>query len=188
MVATTIAAPVFEEELVSFNSRQQRLTAKYLGISAHHAYAEQSKRKSAHIEEYSPCIRTSNVWLSAVEKRIRDSTLVEEFGSHSSTEWLKEDIANAAIEFFRVGADLLPTEPHIYASRSGELVAEFETPNGNMTSIVSNSEVTLFGVSANIAEPLYARIPLEARNLREQLRSFTRNWARGSHGLEESAG
>ena len=36
-------------------------------------------------------------------------------------EWLNERAANAAIAFFRAGADLLPTEPHIYAIHTPEI-------------------------------------------------------------------
>jgi hypothetical protein len=80
------------------------------------------------IEPYT--LTAPNGCLPIVETRIRGSVLPDEYGREPSTEWLSEGAANAAIAFFRNGADLLPTEPHIYGTKSGDLVAEFETANG----------------------------------------------------------
>jgi hypothetical protein len=98
------------------------------------------------IEPYTLYLTAPNSWLPIVESRIRGSVFPDGYEHEPSTEWLSERAANAAISFFRNGADLLPTEPHIYGTKSGDLVAEFETANGSMTSVVSDKQTILFAV------------------------------------------
>ena len=97
-----------------------------------------------------------------------------------STEWLNERSANAAIAFLHKGADLLPAEPHIYASKIRNLVAEFETSAGRMTSIVSDNETILFAfVYRNPEEPIQHVIRRGSNHFRDELRTFTKEFALG---------
>jgi len=60
--------------------------------------------------------------------------------------WLDADVAGQALAFFQATSDVLPSEPYIYTSIEGDLVAEFRTPRGSMTSIVGKSSVINFAV------------------------------------------
>src|ERR1700730_2758375 len=135
------------------------------------------------IEPYPLYLTAPNSWLPIVETRIRGSVLPDEYEREPSTEWLSEGAANAAIAFFRNGADLLPTEPHIYGTKSGDLVAEFETANGSMTSVVSDKQTILFAVLTGDDEPIQTIIRRDSNRFRDELRSITTKLAAGSsHG------
>ena len=117
---------------------------------------------------------SANAWLTAVEQRIRLSVRPPEKEGEESTEWLSQSAADTAINFFRNTAHLLPTEPHIYATESGDLVAEFETPASNVTSVVSPGETVLFGVSKAAPEkPVEIVIRRGSNRLREEVATFT---------------
>jgi hypothetical protein len=142
------------------------------------------------IERYTPYLTAPNNWLPIVESRIRGSVLPNEYeyDYEPSTEWLSEGAANAAIAFFRNGTDLLPTEPHIYGTKSGDLVAEFETANGSMTSVVSDKQTILFAVLTGDDEPIQTIIRRDSNRFRDELRSITTKLAAGSsHRKMESA-
>lgn len=139
------------------------------------------------IEPYTPYLTAPNNWLPIVESRICGSVLPNEYECEPSTEWLSEGAANAAIAFFRNGPDLLPTEPHIYGTKSGDLVAEFEAANGSMTSVVSDKQTILFAVLTGDREPIQTIIRRGSNRFRDELRSITRKLAAGSsHGKMES--
>lgn len=127
------------------------------------------------IMTYTPVLHAASAWLSIVEERIRASVRPDENEGEESTEWLTSHAATEAIGFFQRVADLLPTEPHISATRSGDLVAEFETPACSMTSVVSDRETVLFGVSnSDPDKPFQAVIRRGSNQLREELIRFTR--------------
>src|SRR5207253_6843160 len=66
--------------------------------------------------------------------------------------WVTQAVANAATDFFKSTADLMPGKPFIYSSREGDLVAEFETKRGTMTSIISRSEERRVGKECELRE------------------------------------
>jgi hypothetical protein len=148
---------------------------------------EASRSSDVRIQGYTPVLHAANAWLSIVEARIRESIRPEENETidkdEDSTEWLRSDAARAAIAFFRNTADLLPTEPHLYATKSGDLVAEFETPVCNMTSVVSDSNTILFGASTSDPhKPVHVVIRRGSNRLREELKTFTRELQLVSNG------
>jgi hypothetical protein len=135
---------------------------------------------SARIEQ-TP-IRTRPIaaaWLSAIEQRIHGSRTLNGGEPENNGRWLQGDIADAGVEFFQSTSDLLPGEPYIYSSRMGDLVAEFETPHGTLTSIVSKKFVLIFAVidgnSIEKKAPLSAtglgELRLELKKLTELLRT-----------------
>jgi len=83
-------------------------------------------------------------WLTAVDRRIRASVGPRNHAFEAGDKWLTPEVATAAAAFFRDIADLLPSEPYIYPSRQGDLIAEFECSNGTLTIIVSPKYVILF--------------------------------------------
>jgi hypothetical protein len=62
-------------------------------------------------------------------------------------EWLQEDAAEAALSFFRNAADILPSEPFIYSSVNGGLVAEFSGTSGTLSAMISPKAVIIFAAS-----------------------------------------
>jgi hypothetical protein len=148
---------------------------------------QQQERQSVRIEDYKPYLTAPNNWLTMVESRIRDSIKPDEYEIENSAEWLTADAAHAAIAFFRSGAEVLPTEPHIYATNNGDLVAEFETPYGTMTSVVSDEKTILFAVLASDPhEPIQKVIRRGSNAFKEELRSVTKQLS-GRHGKVEAA-
>jgi hypothetical protein len=133
------------------------------------------------IGAYTPFLPAANAWLSMVEERIRASIRPED--AEQSTEWLNIPAAAEAISFFQRVADLLPTEPHLSATHSGDLVAEFDAPACSMTSVVSDKETILFGVSdTDPDKPVLVVIRRGSNRLREELKEFTRRLRSVSHG------
>src|SRR5260370_18624549 len=76
-------------------------------------------------------------WLDTVKRRIKHSIMPKDQEIENVGQWLTEEIANAASTFFEEASDLLPSEPFIYASRQGDLVAEFTPKFGSLTTIYS---------------------------------------------------
>jgi hypothetical protein len=123
-------------------------------------------------------------WLSDVQTAIYKSTTV---GPESSSDgrWLNQAVASAANDFFATTADLLPGRPFIYSSKEGDLVAEIETLNGSLTSIVSPTFVLLFAVVNGV--PLQPRKVSEQRDFRREVQNVAQALASGQHGDLEAA-
>jgi hypothetical protein len=85
-------------------------------------------------------------WLDAVRHRIRDSIVPKGREADNDGQWLTEEIAGVACTFFEEYSALLPSEPFIYGSRQGDLVAEFTSASGSLTAIVSCKSVLLYAV------------------------------------------
>ena len=85
-------------------------------------------------------------WLEAVKRRITDSTMPHDQVTENDGQWLTEEVANVASAFFEEASDLLPSEPFIYASSKGDLVAEFTPRFGSLTAIISPKSVLLYAV------------------------------------------
>jgi hypothetical protein len=91
-------------------------------------------------------LRSVPEWLDAVKRRIRDSIMPNGQEIENDGQWLTEEIACIAGTFFEEVSDLLPSEPFIYASAQGDLVAEFTPKFGSLTAIVSPKSVLLYAV------------------------------------------
>jgi hypothetical protein len=121
-------------------------------------------------------------WLASVERRINDSIIPKEYERKDSTEWLREEVGNAATLFFQNAADVLPGEPFLYASKTGALVAEFAAPNGTLTAVISSSAITLFAVRADRRDlPVEVTVRRGSIGLRKDLKPVLQSLA-GSHG------
>jgi hypothetical protein len=83
-------------------------------------------------------------WLNIVEQRIIASIPAEGYSANGDTAWLQPDVGRAALDFFKRTSTVLPSEPSIYSSNAGDLVAEFATPGGRMTCLVSPGFVLVF--------------------------------------------
>lgn len=113
-------------------------------------------------------------WVGAVKRRIQDSIAPSLDHFDSSGRWLPASTATAASAFFERLGDSLPSEPIIYGSRSGDLVAEFESPHGTMTGIISPDFILLFSVvDGTIMEKTLPGVAEDPRGLRRELRRMT---------------
>jgi len=113
-------------------------------------------------------------WLYEVQKRINGSIVPQGYEGENDGRWLSQDIADSANGFFDIASDVLPSEPHIYSSRKGDLVAEYEASHGTMTNIISKTQLVMFVVSKGV--PDEKRINLkatEAASLRQEILNFT---------------
>src|SRR4026207_1497021 len=90
-------------------------------------------------------------WLTRVQDRISGSIVPREQESSNDGRWLLPSAAAAACVFFQAAADVLPGEPHISGSQDGELIAEFESKHGRLTSIITDTSVLLFAVIGQAA-------------------------------------
>ncbi len=185
--ATLSSRRVLRERRQTVDRRIEKLERRLLEWAARKAI-QQYEKQSVRIEYYKPYLAAPNNWLSVVESRIRDSVKPDEYEIENSAEWLTADAAHAAIAFFSSGAEALPNEPHIYATNKGDLVAEFQTPQGNMTSVVSKDETILFAVlESDPQEPIQKVIRRGSNTFKEELRSVTKKLSAGQHGKVESA-
>lgn len=187
-VATSTTRGILNERIERYDRRFAKRDMRILEWAARRAQKMLEEQGKVRIEAYTPYLKAPNSWLPLVEERIRASILPEEYEGEPSCEWLTEDAAHAAISFFRAAADLLPTEPYIYATNSGDLVAEFETKSGSMTSVVSDDETILFAVLAsNPHEPIQKVIRRGSNQIRDELRSITNKLSSARHGKMEAA-
>jgi hypothetical protein len=81
------------------------------------------------------------IWLATVQDRIRRSIIPH--GQENDGRYLDKEIVSAAVTFFEQTSDLLPSEPHIYSSNRGDLVADFRAVDGSMTGIISKDFAVL---------------------------------------------
>jgi hypothetical protein len=187
-VATSTTRKILNERIERYDRQLAKRKTTLMKWAARQAQKSLEKQGSVRIEAYTPHLTAPNSWLPIVEERIRASVLPEEFEREPSSEWLTQDAAFAAIAFFHTGADLLPTEPYIYATSLGDLVAEFETKNGSMTSVISDNETILFAVLASDPhEPIQKVIRRGSNQFKEELRSITTKLSSGRHGKMEPA-
>lgn len=86
-------------------------------------------------------------WLPKLERRIKNSAAQpEEELLDNDGSWLRRSVIDAADCFFRETSDVLPSEPYLYGSTKGDLVAEYNCPAGKMTQILGDRFVICFTV------------------------------------------
>ncbi len=144
-----------------------------------------TKQESHVLEVHAPSAK----WLHTVLRRINNSIAPVGTKITKDQRWLRQDIADAANNFFRMTSDLLPSEPYIYSSRKGELVAEFTGKHGTMTAIVSEDSAIVFAVGRGA--PVEGRLPLgksKQAALREEVQRLKDMLHTGQHGEVESNG
>jgi len=87
-------------------------------------------------------------WLASIVEQLRGS--IEPAGVNASSEegmWLMPPVADAAIAFFQSASDIFPSEPYIYSSGKGDVVAEFDFPNAvKLTAILGESFAMAFAM------------------------------------------
>ena len=135
------------------------------------------------IENYIPEYLAPNPWLALVERRINDSIVPSSVNDSPPEEWLSLEAGGAALSFFRNACDLLPSEPHIYGTSDGDLVAEFETPSARITCIVARNCTILFGYRSDADDaPTEIEIRKGSNRLRDEVREFMDHLGFGKDG------
>lgn len=138
-----------------------------------------------YIRDYSTDFPIAVRWLADVENRIRNSIAPEPHIDLASREWLDRGAALAAISFFRDSSDLFPSEPHIYGTSDGDLVAEFETEKLRVTTIIASRGTTLFGYRRDADDfPTQCKIRNGSNRRRHEVEEFATELGIGIHGEE----
>ncbi|WP_316202830.1 MULTISPECIES: hypothetical protein [unclassified Bradyrhizobium] len=110
-------------------------------------------------------------WLPAVERRIAAATCPAGYAELAPSAWISEEVGAAARRFFQNAADLLPSEPFIYGSKNGALIAECSAANGALTTVISPTSTTLFAVKKDDPEePIEIVVKRDSNRLREELK------------------
>jgi hypothetical protein len=120
-------------------------------------------------------------WLENVCQRIANSVLMPGERSQNDDEAaISQEIGDSATWFFTNTSDVLPTEPHLYSSRSGDLVAEFEGKYGRLTAIISDSSVLAFAVFGEKVSDMQLELcPTNVAILRSGLKVISNRILRG---------
>jgi hypothetical protein len=132
--------------------------------------------------------RIASQWLSTVQERLQQSIVPKNCQSENDGRWLTEDMAASASAFFEMTSDVLPSEPSIYSSQDGDLVAEFDSNHGTMTGIIAKNFVVLFAVVDGV--PVERRLVLGSdspKPLRRELQLLAEMLRTGRHGAVETA-
>ena len=127
-------------------------------------------------------------WLKRVTKRIVFSTASDSTQLETQPgRWLSKDVADAGVSFFANASALLPSEPYIYASLDGHLVAEFRGGKGSLTVIISPEATVLFASTNHIVSEhvLERKKDRDGSKLRETLREI-RNILAGNAAVDPS--
>lgn len=133
---------------------------------------------------YEPWFPSFSTWLSAVEKRINAATLPDGYAILESTQWISQEVSTAAIRFFQHTADVLPSEPFIYGSKKGALVAEFAAEGGALTTVIAPNRTALFAVkNGSPDEPIEVIVERGSNRLREEVKEIAQALS-GTHGEE----
>lgn len=157
---------------LTLHSPRAGAQVRYLQRAARRAY--RSTITSPVLEPiYQLNILPTSSWLPTVEKRIENSVLPMEYEAvvADQGEWLREDVGRSAIRFFQHTADILPSEPFIYASQTGALVAEFSAVGGALTTIISPTSIILFATSNTTPNtPVETTLKSGTNRLREEVK------------------
>ncbi|MCG8052455.1 MAG: hypothetical protein JAZ15_14725 [Candidatus Thiodiazotropha endolucinida] len=127
-------------------------------------------------------------WLHRIRSRIINSITPIGMIYENNGQWLKQEIADTANDFFDKTSDVLPAEPFIYSSRKGSLVAEYKSDFGTMTNIISQDKVVIFTVIDNdIIEKSFPLKSDKYASIRKDLLSLVNALNRGNHGEKVAA-
>jgi len=122
-------------------------------------------------------------WLNVVEQRILASLPPEGYSVKGDTAWLQPDVASAALDFFKRTSTALPSEPYIYSSQAGDLVAEFPVTHGKMTCIISSKFVLVFAVvNDEVVQKKLLRTPTSLDSIRSEIQAVTQLLNAGTNG------
>jgi hypothetical protein len=124
-------------------------------------------------------------WLPDVQRRLSNSVGLDT--SAPDGQWLAKGVVSAANTFFQTTSDLLPTEPFLYSSVQGDLVAEFRQGETPFTVILSSTNAVAMAVVGDQA--MQFTIPISATSpgaLRSEIQKITAALRAKRHGSVDS--
>jgi hypothetical protein len=122
-------------------------------------------------------------WLADVQRRLSGSIAMRGGTALHDRTGLAREVVRAANSFFELTSDLLPAEPYLYSSQSGDLVAEFSAPLGRMTIIIStDSAIAHASVGGRITQKSFVLTPEAQNSLRPEIDAITSPLRAGIHG------
>jgi hypothetical protein len=139
-------------------------------------------------ETREPTPAAAPAWAGQVERRIRDSVRREgRQRGENDGRWIGQDVADAAVEVVRQAADLIPSEPFIYASKKGDLVFEASGDRGSLTMIVGPTFALFFAVIDEQSETRRADLTIGwPARLRKELQELSELLRTGRHAAVDS--
>lgn len=114
-------------------------------------------------------------WLREVQDIIDESIMPVYCNKEDREKYIKHEIAHSAKVFFKNVSDILPVKPFIYASKKGDIVAEYESlwKKKRMTHIIGKDFVIIFiVVGENIEEKRFSFYDDSFGDIREYLKKF----------------
>jgi len=105
-------------------------------------------------------------WHGLLQQRIKDSVALEGHQLDPNLRYLSEAVARSALCFFEGVSDLLPSEPYIYASQEGNLVAEFSGSSGGLSVMIGTDFAILFSSSEDQSKEYFYRRSDEPSDVR----------------------
>lgn len=168
-------------ELPREDSIKSELPADYRKNSLFRSYASDYY---INISFYDHLLTPRVRWLGAVEWRL-SAAMAQNTDDliNNPGEYISKSVSDYALKFFRETADLLPTEPHLYATPPGDLVAEFETEQILLTLVISEKHIIAFGSTLkDRSEPKYITLEHGSARLRSQIKMFLNGLTSGTHG------
>jgi hypothetical protein len=121
-------------------------------------------------------------WLADVQRRLRNSVGVPTAAGPDGR-WLASGVVYAASSFFQATSDMLPAEPYLHSSLQGDLVAEFNSPYGPITMVVSGDHA--LAMATVQGQPVQSRMQLagaQPDTLRAELAKITEALRTGRYG------
>jgi hypothetical protein len=88
-------------------------------------------------------------WLGSVERRIRDSIGPTNWSGESDGRYIGFEIGKRAVQFFRETSDLWASEPYLYSSKAGDLVAEIKDAQISITAVIGGASAIVFAVAGD---------------------------------------
>jgi hypothetical protein len=126
-------------------------------------------------------------WLGAIQRRLNASIGVEGAGERRDGSSLTKEVVSNANSFFEATSNLFPSEPYLYGSRSGDLIAEFESDVGQMTVVVTSRNLIAFAVVGNeTVKKQLAIVPFASAAIRREIAELASRLGSGRYGSMDS--
>jgi hypothetical protein len=122
-------------------------------------------------------------WLGAVQRRLNASIGLEGIEGRNDGAWLIKEVVSNANSVFDAASNLFPSEPYLYGSRAGDLVAEFEGKEGRMTMVVTKEALITFAVAGKKTIRRQMKlIPFTPADIRRGVADIANSLGSGSYG------
>lgn len=126
-------------------------------------------------------------WLGAVQRRLNASIGIEGADALRDGSSLTKEVVSNANSFFEATSNLFPSEPYLYGSRNGDLIAEFEGKVGRMTVVVTSHNLIAFAVAGNETfKKQFDIVPFASAPIRHEIADIAERLGSGRYGSVDS--